>query len=136
MNSFNHYVFGAGGAWLWEHVAGISQPEESVAYTDLVIAPHFDPAMEWVSARYDSPRGLIAVRWERDGHAAQLDVEIPPGNPAEVCLRGATDATEVLVDGEAATQHPWTRALAAGPDAAIRLALAPGSWKVSFPVRT
>ena len=136
MNSFNHYAFGAVGAWLWEHVAGISQSEESVAYTDLVIAPHFDPAMEWVSARYDSPRGLIAVRWERGDHAVHLDLEIPPGNPAELRLRGAADATEVLVDGEAATEHSWTRALAAGPDATVRLALAPGSWKVFFRVHT
>lgn len=135
MNSFNHYAFGAVGAWLWGQVAGISQSEESVAYNDLVIAPHFDPAMEWVSARYDSPRGLIAVRWQRDDHAVHLDLEIPPGNPAELRLRGVADATEVLVDGEPATEHSWTRTLAAGADATVRLGLAPGSWKVFSPIR-
>ena len=63
MNSFNHYSLGSVGEWLWRSVAGIDQAPGSVAYQDLVIAPHFGPRLDWVTARYDSPRGLVQVRW-------------------------------------------------------------------------
>ena len=88
MNSFNHYSLGSIGEWLWRSAAGIDQAPGSVAYGDLVIAPQFGPRLEWVTARYDSPRGLVRVQWRRSGDGVDLELEIPPGRPAELRLPG------------------------------------------------
>ncbi len=88
MNSFNHYSLGSIGEWLWRSAAGIDQGPGSVAYGDLVIAPQFGPRLEWVTARYDSPRGLVRVQWRRSGDGFDLELEIPPGRPAELRLPG------------------------------------------------
>ncbi|HTV10433.1 MAG TPA: family 78 glycoside hydrolase catalytic domain [Acidimicrobiales bacterium] len=134
MNSFNHCAFGSVGAWLWEHVAGISQAEGSVAYTDLVLQPHLDPQMAWLSARYESPRGLVALRWDHDEDAFRLALEIPPGEPAEVRLPAPLLPARVAVDGEPVDGHPWARLVMARADA-MRLSLPPGQWEISAPKR-
>jgi alpha-L-rhamnosidase len=129
MNSFNHYSLGSVGEWLWRSVAGIDQGPESVAYRDLVIEPHFGPRLDWVTARFDSPRGLVQVRWRRQDSDIEVEVEIPPGRPAEVRL-AATSATAIMIDGISIDEHPFAGLLSSG-GGQIRFTLAPGSWKVS-----
>jgi alpha-L-rhamnosidase len=128
MNSFNHYSLGSIGEWLWRSVAGIGQAPGSVAYSDLVIAPQFGPRLEWVTARYDSPRGLVRVQWRRSGEGADIEIEVPPGRPAELRLPAST-AGQVAIDGMPVEDHPWARLLSAGEGDA-RIALFPGSWSV------
>jgi alpha-L-rhamnosidase len=43
MNSFNHYAYGAIGAWLYAKVAGIEIDENEVAYRHIVFKPLLDP---------------------------------------------------------------------------------------------
>ncbi|HEX4256237.1 MAG TPA: alpha-L-rhamnosidase C-terminal domain-containing protein, partial [Streptosporangiaceae bacterium] len=124
MNSFNHYSLGSIGEWLWRSAAGIDQAPGSVAYADLVIAPHFGSRLDWVTARYDSPRGLVRVRWRRSAEGVDIELEIPPGRPAELRLP-ASAAGQIAVDGAPAEDHPRVRVL----DAA-RIALPPGTWSV------
>jgi alpha-L-rhamnosidase len=128
MNSFNHYSLGSVGEWLWRSVAGIDQAPGSVAYRDLVIAPAFGPRLEWVTARYDSPRGLVQVRWRRSEEAVEIELEIPPGRPAELRLPAGA-WSQITVDGTPAEDHPWARAADRGASGA-RLFLSPGSWSV------
>jgi alpha-L-rhamnosidase len=132
MNSFNHYSLGSVGEWLWRSVAGIGQAPGSVAYTDLVIAPHFGPRLDWVTARYDSPRGLVQVRWSRHRDGVDLEIDIPPGRPAELHLPART-AGEITVDGVPAAEHPRATLLDAG-DEGTRVGLPPGSWRVRCPL--
>ncbi|MBB5139565.1 alpha-L-rhamnosidase [Thermocatellispora tengchongensis] len=86
MNSFNHYSLGSVGQWLYARVAGIDQAPGSVAFRDLVIAPVPGGRLTSASARYESPRGLIATAWELKDGAFSLDVTIPPGARAVVRL--------------------------------------------------
>jgi alpha-L-rhamnosidase len=128
MNSFNHYSLGSVGEWLWRSAAGIDQAPGSVAYSDLVIAPEFGPALDWVTARYDSPRGLVRVGWRRRGEGVDVELEIPPGRPAELRLPAGV-AGQITVDDRPVGDHPWARFLDAGTDTA-RIAVAPGTWTV------
>ncbi|MCW2918361.1 MAG: alpha-L-rhamnosidase [Actinomycetia bacterium] len=88
MNSFNHYALGSVGEWLYRGVAGIDQAPDSVGYRDLVIRPRLGD-LSWARASYESVRGTVAVRWERDGGELRLDVTVPPGATATVHVPAA-----------------------------------------------
>jgi alpha-L-rhamnosidase len=90
MNSFNHYALGSVGEWLYRGLAGLDQAPDSVAYRELIIRPRpfaAEPGEPcWAEAAYESARGRIAVRWERDGDGLRLDLSVPPGARATVHL--------------------------------------------------
>ncbi len=85
-HSFNHYAFGAVTEWLFSMVAGISQSDTSVAYSDIIIAPHPSKKLSWVKSTYRSVKGLITSSWRIEGNTFTLDVEIPKGVKATVIL--------------------------------------------------
>ena len=85
-HSFNHYAFGAVTEWLFSMVAGIRQSDTSVAYSDIVIAPHPSKKLSWVKSTYRSVKGLITSSWQIEGNTFTLDVEIPSGVKATVIL--------------------------------------------------
>ncbi len=88
MNSFNHYSLGSVGEWLYRHVAGIEQADDSVGFRRLRIAPLLTERLERVEAGYESVRGLIEVEWARIGGDVHLSVALPPGTRADVVLPG------------------------------------------------
>lgn len=134
MNSFNHYSLGSVGEWLWRSVAGIGQGADSVAYVDLVIEPRLGARLDWVTARYDSPRGVVSVDWRRDGAGVSGRLEIPPGRPAQVLIPART-AGDITVDGHAVDQQPGVE-LVAVEDRKARLRIDAGTWTVASAVGT
>lgn len=64
MNSFNHYVFGSCVEWMYRYVLGIR--EGKPGFSEIVIAPRFDPCARLTSAegQYNSHAGCIKVNWE------------------------------------------------------------------------
>ncbi|MBA3655507.1 MAG: family 78 glycoside hydrolase catalytic domain, partial [Actinobacteria bacterium] len=86
MNSFNHYAFGAVGEWLYRTAAGIGFDADVYGCRMLDIAPEPCDALEWVEATYNSVLGPIRSRWQRDGDAVTLDVDVPVGAEARVHL--------------------------------------------------
>lgn len=128
MNSFNHYSLGSIGEWMWSSVAGIDQKDDSVAFRDLVITPRLGERLTWVTASFDSPRGLVEVEWRReDGHVGGRLV-LPPGRPVEVRVPGR-EVEDVTLDGRAAGDHPAVERVSAA-DGTVTLLLQPGSWSV------
>ncbi|QXE34192.1 family 78 glycoside hydrolase catalytic domain [Streptomyces sp. GMY02] len=100
MNSFNHYALGSIGEWLYRGVAGLDQKPDSTGYRELCIRPR-PGGLTHASARYESARGTVAVRWRREGDRFDLDVQVPPGATAEVRVP-TSDPESVRADGEAA----------------------------------
>lgn len=84
--SQNHWMLGALDAWFTEGLGGIRQGEDSVAFTDLAIAPAVVGSLTSVSASYQGPQGRIATNWQTDATSIALDVEIPPNTTATVTL--------------------------------------------------
>jgi alpha-L-rhamnosidase len=91
MNSFNHYSLGSIGEWMFRSVAGIGQSPESAGFASIQIRPQFDASLSYVDAAYDSIQGRIATRWERDGEAIDLTVELPANTSADVYLGDRTE---------------------------------------------
>ncbi|MER7999841.1 family 78 glycoside hydrolase catalytic domain [Streptomyces sp. NPDC095613] len=121
MNSFNHYALGSIGEWLYRGVAGLDQRPDSTGYRHLLIRPR-PGDLAHASARYESVRGTVAVRWERHGDALTLRVRVPPGADAEVHVP-TTDPRTVRESGLVPEDVPHLTPLAATPGhAAYRVA--------------
>jgi alpha-L-rhamnosidase len=111
MNSFSHYAFGAVMEWGYRTLAGIDCLEPG--YRRIRIRPMIPSAssnpdrdpVSWVRADYDSPRGLIASHWRREGEQLVMDVIVPANTTAEVHVP-ATRLEDVSCGGQALAKGP------------------------------
>jgi alpha-L-rhamnosidase len=77
MNSFNHYAYGAVGAWMYRTVAGLDLDPSDPGYGTVVFRPRPGGSITWAEARLEMQRGEAAIRWElRDG-SLEIDVTVP-----------------------------------------------------------
>ena len=102
MNSFNHYAYGAIGAWLYQTVAGIEIDPDKPGYKHILIAPQPGGGLTHAMGKIDSVYGEIVSRWQIDDAGVfTLDVTIPAN----------TTATVTLPDGQqhevGSGQHQW-----------------------------
>lgn len=84
--SFNHYAYGAVGAWLYSYVAGIDMA--APGYRQLVIHPHVGGGLTWAKASYKTAGGQVVSNWELKGKQLKMHVEIPGGSSALVYVPG------------------------------------------------
>lgn len=86
MNSFNHYSFGAVGAWMINHSAGIQRDENSPGFKHFIIAPQPDPdaVLKYAEGYYHSPYGRIYSKWAYNDAASEITytVVIPANTSA------------------------------------------------------
>lgn len=84
MVSFNHYAYGAVGAWLYTRVGGLEMTEPG--YKSFRIAPIPGGGLTWATVSHISPYGKIYVRWEIADKQFILKVQVPKGTQAEIVL--------------------------------------------------
>lgn len=89
MTSFNHYALGAIVDWLHTTVAGLSALEPG--YRRILVAPQPGGGLSWAEASLQTPHGRAAVRWDLDGDALALRVEVPIGTEAVVRVPGCDE---------------------------------------------
>ncbi|MFM8303154.1 MAG: glycoside hydrolase family 78 protein [Actinomycetota bacterium] len=104
MLSFNHYAFGAIGAWLYHAVAGLRPDPSEPGWRRFRVEPRPGGDLTSAQARVDTPHGIAAVGWAIVDEALTLDVTVPPNTRASVIVPGG--------DGErldvGAGSHSWT----------------------------
>jgi alpha-L-rhamnosidase len=86
MNSFNHYAYGAIGAWLYSGVSGIDSHPSGVGYQKILLKPRPSRKLSWVDASYESIQGKISSRWKYEKEDWLWDVEVPANCSAEIVL--------------------------------------------------
>jgi alpha-L-rhamnosidase len=90
MNSFNHYAIGAVGEWMMRAIVGINDDPARPGFERCVIRPRIPAdapgAVNWAEGHYDSIRGRIGCRWERNAKCLTLSVRIPANMSATVYL--------------------------------------------------
>jgi len=74
--------------------------------------------LKWAQATYDSLRGPIAVRWERDGNRFKLNVTIPANVTATVFMP-AKSADTVTEGGALAASSSGVKFLRAANGRAV-----------------
>ncbi|MBC2594406.1 family 78 glycoside hydrolase catalytic domain [Ruficoccus amylovorans] len=83
MNSFNHYAYGAVGAWMYRSLAGIELDPQEPGYRKIVFRPRPGGTIRWAEATLESPQGLIAIKWELDAdQGLSVELEVPAGSRA------------------------------------------------------
>ena len=101
MNSFNHYSFGAVGAWMVDHSLGIARDEDSPGFKHFILKPEPDPTggLRYAKGHYASLYGRIESGWKRVGDKTEYAFAIPANTSATVYIP-ASEAAAVLIDGK------------------------------------
>jgi len=128
MNSFNHYAYGAVGAWLYSVVAGLDLDPAEPAYKHILIQPRPGGGLTSASAVLQSMHGEIASAWTLENGALTLNVTVPANTHASVRIPGAKEAA-VKEGGAAVGQAPGVRSVRADGDSVV---VEVGSGKYSF----
>ena len=84
MNSFNHYAYGAIGAWMYSVVAGIGIDEARPGYKHILIEPRPGGGLTFARASVESLYGRVSSGWEIADGKMTLKIEIPPDTTATV----------------------------------------------------
>ena len=100
MNSFNHYSFGAVGAWMLDTSLGIRRDEENPGFKHFFLCPQVDASgqMTEASGHYDSVYGRIESSWEKTAAGYKFRFVVPANTTATVQL--AKPAHRLLCNGK------------------------------------
>ena len=92
MNSFNHYSFGAVGAWMYAYSLGIMRDEHHPGFKHFVLCPKVDPTGKMTFARgyYDSLYGRIESAWEVKDGEVRYSFTVPANTSATLYLTAAS----------------------------------------------
>ena len=101
MNSFNHYAYGAVGAWMVRTVAGLDLDPENPGYRHIVFRPRPGGSIRQARARLESVAGPVAVEWElADNRTLTVRMSVPQDAAATFSPPpGYTATTESLTPG-------------------------------------
>jgi len=117
MNSFSHYSFGAVCEWMFQSLAGIDT--DGPGYKHLILRPgppsagsnpDFKP-IDWVTAQYDSIRGMIGVAWAKNENRFDCLLHIPANTTATLVLpvtEGSTikENNKPIAESDSITENP------------------------------
>ncbi|MFD8563158.1 family 78 glycoside hydrolase catalytic domain [Streptosporangium canum] len=102
MNSFNHYAYGAVGAWMYETIGGLAPA--SPGYRAIVVRPRPGGDLTWARTAHRTRHGRVEIAWRREGGDFILEVRVPPNTRAEVWVPGGPAG--VTESGRPAAESP------------------------------
>jgi alpha-L-rhamnosidase len=88
MNSFNHYVLGSIGEWLFSGILGIRRDEEHPGFRRFILDPQYGGTLTYAKGHFDSMVGRIESSWTWD-HTSNVflyNCTIPPNSQATVLI--------------------------------------------------
>lgn len=88
MNSFNHYAYGAVGAWLYNTVLGINTSSDAggVGFEKIILTPTVGGSLTYARGSYETKWGIIRSEWERKDGKVKYKCEIPQNTTAVLYL--------------------------------------------------
>ncbi len=99
MNSFNHYAYGAIGAWMYAIVAGIDIDPERPGYKHMIMRPQPGGDLTSATAELHSVYGPIRSAWTLKDGTFDWQITVPANTTATVYV--PTPADEQVHEGEA-----------------------------------
>jgi alpha-L-rhamnosidase len=96
--SHNHPMFGSVVAWMFKYVAGLRPDKDIPGFANIMIRPCLFSEIDYVEASYESVRGHIGIRWERQDTKIVILIDIPCNCSAEVYLP-VYELDKIIEDG-------------------------------------
>ncbi len=84
--SLNHPMQAAFAAWFFHGIGGIRPDPLAPGFKHFTLQPHLWQQLTFAEASYESVRGLITSRWERDGEKFTWHLTIPANTTATATL--------------------------------------------------
>jgi alpha-L-rhamnosidase len=110
MNSFNHYAYGAIGAWLYAVVAGIEPDPNHPGFKHIILRPQPGGGLTSARATHASMYGKIVSHWNIQEGVFDWQITIPPNTTATIYL--PTTEISQITEGEVSLdQAPGTTVL-------------------------
>lgn len=106
--SHNHPMFGSVSEWFYKHAAGIAVDPEAVGADKFIISPKLTDRLDWARATYDSVRGPVVCDWRKKKGRFFLNIALPVGATAKVCIP-VDDSAGVLEGNTPAAQVAHVR---------------------------
>jgi alpha-L-rhamnosidase len=113
MNSFNHYAYGAIGAWLVGTVAGIELDADQPGGSHVLFRPRPGGTITQAAASWHTVRGRVAIKWTKCNERLNLDLTVPafgyatllpPDGYAAEQLKFGPGRHEIVLSGEGLDQ--------------------------------
>lgn len=99
MNSFNHYAYGAIGAWMYAVIGGIELDPRQPAYKKFVMHPQVGGGLTHAAVEYQSMYGTIRSEWNLQKDLFDWRMTIPPNTSATVYVP-AQHVSQVKENGQ------------------------------------
>jgi alpha-L-rhamnosidase len=99
MNSFNHYAYGAVGAWMYAVIGGIDLDPDQPGYKQIVMHPQPGGGLTYATVELHSMYGTIRSAWTQENDSFGWKV-IVPANTAATIYIPAKDASHVTESGQ------------------------------------
>ena len=86
MNSFNHYAYGAIGAWLYSTVTGIEIDPASPGYRHTQLQPQPGGGLTQADGKLMTPYGELVSKWQIKKNRFEWKIIVPPNTTATAHL--------------------------------------------------
>ena len=86
MNSFNHYAYGAVGAWMVRRVAGLDLDPKQPGYRHILFQPRPGGTITSAQASLETTYGKTGIRWDITQGVMQIDLLVPQGTCATLMI--------------------------------------------------
>jgi alpha-L-rhamnosidase len=86
MNSYNHYAYGAVGAWMVHSMAGLDLDPAEPGYQHVRFRPRPGGTITWAEAKLETKLGTAGIHWDLDASTGDLslDLNVPKGSRASL----------------------------------------------------
>jgi alpha-L-rhamnosidase len=99
MNSFNHYAYGAVGAWMYAVIGGIDLDPDQPGYKHIIMHPQPGGGLTYATAELHSMYGMIRSAWTQENNVFDWRITVPANTTATVYVP-AKDISHVTENGQ------------------------------------
>lgn len=99
MNSFNHYAYGAVGAWMYAVIGGIDLDPQQSGYKHIIMHPQPGGGLTHAKAGLHSMYGLIRSEWTLQNNTFDWQITVPANTTATIYVP-TKDASHITENGQ------------------------------------
>ncbi|MCI0551476.1 MAG: glycoside hydrolase family 78 protein [Anaerolineae bacterium] len=99
MNSFNHYAYGAVGAWMYAVIGGVDLDPDRPGYKHIIMHPQPGGGLTYATAELHSMYGMIRSAWTQEKDVFDWRITVPANTTAKVYVP-AKDISHVTESGQ------------------------------------